>query len=37
MTTLILLHTGIGVYVGKLVRLLALDGRNSELAGGFVK
>jgi hypothetical protein len=37
MTTLVLLHTGVvGVRrVGKQVRLLALDGRNAELAGGL--
>jgi len=37
MTTLVLLHTGVGGVrsVGKQVRLLALDNRNAELAGGL--
>ncbi len=37
MTTLVLIHTHIGGTgnVGKRVRILALDGRNAELAGGL--
>ncbi len=37
--TLVLLHTPVGGVgsVGKQVRLLALDGRNAELAGGSAR